>query len=178
MISLRRRVLLVALFCGGMSLGGWLMLKLATPHRREDFSNDDPSATGASQAVTSAVLAPVREPKDAPSPLADQLLSSRSTGRDDVRIVGEILDTWRTNFPNLGNPVGDNREITLALTGRNALDFAFIPPGHRAISAGGELHDRWGTPFRLHALSGTRMEVWSAGPDRRFATEDDIRSED
>jgi hypothetical protein len=35
------------------------------------------------------------------------------------------------------------------------------------------LCDRWGTPLRFHQLSGERMEIRSAGPDRKFGTPDD-----
>jgi len=68
---------------------------------------------------------------------------------------------------------GHHVEITAALAGNNPVRFAFIPPGHRAINARGELVDRWGTPFRFHQLSGTQMEIRSAGPDRKFGTTDD-----
>lgn len=38
----------------------------------------------------------------------------------------------------------------------------------------GKAQDRWGTPWRFHALSGQHMEVLSAGPDRSFGTDDDL----
>jgi hypothetical protein len=72
-----------------------------------------------------------------------------------------------------GNPVGENSEITAALTGRNRLSYAFILPGSPAINSKGELCDRWGTPFFFHQLSGERMEIRSAGPDRKLWTPDD-----
>ena len=53
------------------------------------------------------------------------------------------------------------------------LGFAFIPPGNPAINARGELCDRWGTPFFFHQLSGSQMEIRSAGPDRKLWTPDD-----
>ena len=87
--------------------------------------------------------------------------------------MSQLFDAWRSNFPRDGNPVGENAEITAALTGENRLDLVLIPKGHRAVNEHGELCDRWGTPFRFHQLSGTRMEVRSAGPDRKFATDDD-----
>jgi hypothetical protein len=71
------------------------------------------------------------------------------------------------------NPIGENREITAALTGKNTLGFAFIPPDCPAINAAGELCDRWGTPYFFHQLSGQRMEIHSAGPDRKMWTGDD-----
>ena len=112
-------------------------------------------------------------PSAAGSPLADALNAPGGTLRRDLEILDELFVAFHTNFPRLGNPVGDNAEITAALTGDNPAKFVFISPRHRALNARGELCDRWGTPFRFHALSGTQMEIRSAGPDRKFATPDD-----
>lgn len=91
----------------------------------------------------------------------------------DLETLQHVFDAWRSNFPREGNPFGENAEITAALAGENSLRFALIPKDHPAINTRGELCDRWGTPFRFHQLSGQRMEIRSAGPDRRFATDDD-----
>jgi hypothetical protein len=106
-------------------------------------------------------------------PIAAPLNAPDSTITRDLDIVSQLFDAWRSNFPRDGNPVGENSEITAALLGDNPLKFALLPRGHRAINDRGELCDRWGTPFRLHQLSGTRMEIHSAGPDRKFGTGDD-----
>jgi hypothetical protein len=74
-----------------------------------------------------------------------------------------------------GNPVGTNLEITRALNGGNAGQVIFLNPedGMR-LNDQGELIDNWGTPFFFHQLSATRMEIHSAGPDRRMWTADDL----
>jgi len=74
-----------------------------------------------------------------------------------------------------GNPVGTNPEITKALNGDNPKQVKFIgeDSGLR-INARGELVDYWGTPFFFHQLSGTEMEIHSAGPDRILWTGDDL----
>ena len=110
---------------------------------------------------------------DADFPLAARLNAPDSSLARDLDIVRQIFEAWQSNFPHDGNPVGENAEITAALMGENRLELALIPKGHRAVNERGELCDRWGTPFRFHQLSGTRMEIRSAGPDRKFATEDD-----
>jgi hypothetical protein len=108
------------------------------------------------------------------SELAKNLNSPATDIRADLRIVLEIVETFRTNFPRDGNPAGSNAEITAALTGQNKLRLALIPPGHPAINREGELCDRWGTPFFFHSESATRMEVRSAGPDKKMWTDDDV----
>ena len=124
-------------------------------------------------ALPSANLASPLSPEP-PSPLADELNSPRTTIQRDLQILNGVLLAWQTNFHGQGNPVGDNAAIPAALTGQNALNFQFIPHDHPAINARGELCDRWGTPFFFHALSGTRMELRSAGPARQMYTDDDI----
>ena len=74
-----------------------------------------------------------------------------------------------------GNPVGTNPEITSQLTGQNPkhLNFIDAEAGLR-INGDGELVDPWGTPFFFHQISGTDMEIHSAGPDRIMWTGDDL----
>lgn len=122
-----------------------------------------------------APTAPPRDerPIEGESRVADALNAPAGDIRTDLQILNEVFATWQTNFLRGGNPVGENAEITAALTGENPHRFAFIPRGHRAINARGELADRWGTPFRFHQVSGQEMEIRSAGPDRKFGTDDD-----
>jgi hypothetical protein len=112
---------------------------------------------------------------EAEFPIAAALNAPGSSVGRDLDIISQIFDAWLSNFPSEGNPVGENAEITAALMGDNRLQLALIPKGHRAVNENGELCDRWGTPFRFHQLSGTRMEIQSAGPDRKFATADDAK---
>ena len=121
------------------------------------------------QATPSAAVATTER-----SPLADALNSPSTDIQADLRLVSDIFETFRTNFPRDGNPVGNNIEITAALTGHNKLRLALIPRDHPAINQAGELCDRWGTPFFFHAESATRMEIRSAGPDRRMWSADDV----
>ena len=111
-------------------------------------------------------------PPDAPSELVRDLNRPDGDIHSDLRALDEIFRQFRSSTHHL-NPVGENAEITAALTGRNPLNFAFIPADFPAINARGELCDRWGTPFFFHSLSGTQMEIRSAGPDRKLWTADD-----
>jgi hypothetical protein len=106
-------------------------------------------------------------------PIIAPLNAPGSTIEGDLATLVNVFDAWRSNFPHDGNPVGENAEITAALAGANRLEFALIPRNHPAINTVGELCDRWGTPFRFHQLSGQYMEIRSAGPDRKFGTDDD-----
>jgi hypothetical protein len=74
-----------------------------------------------------------------------------------------------------GNPVGNNREITAALNGGNAKQAMFVnsEDGLR-LNERSELIDNWGTPFFFHQISGTLMEIHSAGPDKKMWTADDL----
>ncbi len=74
-----------------------------------------------------------------------------------------------------GNPVGTNPEITSQLTGDNPKHINFLnPEPGMHINGSGELVDAWGTPYFFHQISGSEMEVHSAGPDKVMWTSDDL----
>ena len=171
----RRRALLgAALAVAIVALWWW-----ARPVSRPTADGASPPARDGRNHVPAAVSAPRIVTKAAPaapeeeSRLADELNAPTGTIEQDLRIVLSLLEAFRTNFPREGNPVGSNAEITAALQGRNATRVAFVPRGHAAVNRDGELCDRWGSPFFFHAESARRMEIRSAGPDRRLWTEDD-----
>jgi hypothetical protein len=108
-----------------------------------------------------------------PSQLAVGLNSPTGDIRADLRILNQVFVAYRAALHN-GNPVGENNEITAALTGRNGLGFAFIPKDCPAVNTKGELCDRWGKPYFFHQISGEKMEIRSAGPDKVLWTDDDV----
>lgn len=164
-----KRVVLALLILAAVILG-WILLRSHAP-----VPAGPAGASRADSSVETAVR-PTPRPADATerSTLADALNSPATDIRADLRLVSEIVATFRTNFAATGNPTGTNAEITAALTGRNRLRLALIPPDHPAINREGELCDRWGTPFFFHAESATHMEIRSAGPDRRMWNDDDV----
>ena len=131
------------------------------------------AAATAMPSLTKGAASQSEKPIEGESRLADELNAPAGNIRADLKILNELFETWQSNFPHAGNPVGENPEITAALSGDNAHRFAFLPRGHRAVNARGELCDRWATPFRFHQISGQQMEIRSAGPDRKFLTDDD-----
>ena len=180
---LMRRVVIFALGVVLVGVGWWLMrpgdgpatapsvakTKGAPRADVETSATTDvrPSLRSDSLGVTAEVLA-------ADYPIVAPLNRADSTIARDLETVARVLDAWRSNFPREGNPFGENAEITAALAGENRLGLVLIPRGHPAINGAGELCDRWGTPFRFHQISGHHMEIRSAGPDRKFATADDV----
>jgi hypothetical protein len=170
----RRRPLAVAVIAILAAVAVWLLWPRATAPAHAPVAAGGPAAR-ISSAVVSNPPAGARDepPIEGESRLADQLNAPSGDVRADLAIINELFATWQSNFPRAGNPVGENTEITAALSGANPLRFAFLPRGHRAVNARGELCDRWGTPLRFHQVSGQQMEMRSAGPDRKFSTDDD-----
>lgn len=145
----------------------------AAPTRRAAPADRHAAAPAARTPKLAALAAQI--PPESISGIANELNAPGGSIRQDLEILNAVFVAWQTNFPHDGNPVGENDEITAALAGDNRLHFAFIAPTHPAINAQGQLCDRWGTPFRFHQVSGTDMELRSAGPDRRFGTADDVQ---
>lgn len=166
---------LAAILLGIAALVFWLSTGRVAPGSVPDPQAKPPreSATTVTQESAKVKAKPAGVTAE-PNPLADQLNAADGTIRRDLEVLNNLFVNFQTNFPRTGNPVGENSEITAALTGANPLGFAFVPKSHPAINAAGELRDRWGTPFRFHQRSGTQMEIRSAGPDRKFGTADDV----
>ena len=162
---------LVAVLVALVAIFAWLLWPGSHDRARAlTLSRPDASLTATRTTVPVAARSPV--PLEPRSELADQLNAAGGTIQADLRIVAGIVDTYRSNFRE--NPVGTNAEITAALMGRNHLLLILIPHDHPAVNMKGELCDRWGRPFFFHQLSGTKMEIRSAGPDRQLWTDDDV----
>lgn len=130
-------------------------------------------ATGASLAVNPLPAIPMplaTEDEPAPSPVG-LLPDSEGDVASDLDRVEIALRDYRTALGE--NPVGSNAEIIRAMLGDNLKQVKIgVPTGSR-MNAEGELIDRWGTPYFFHQLSGTRMEIRSAGADQQMWTRDD-----
>ena len=132
---------------------------------QSNFARVQPSSGGAGSSNTPVTAVPA----GTPSPL-------QFTNFEPVIVLENMARAVRqygTMFG--GNPVGTNPEITSQLSGSNPKHINFInaEQGMR-VNENGELVDPWGTPYFFHQISGTDMEIHSAGPDRVMWTADDL----
>lgn len=144
----------------------------------------DPIALDESPPVSAPRPAPDTQPEPAPpappanvlrappNPVAAKLNDPALTAADDVANVHQLLEQLFGVWKGQRRPMSLNAEFTRALTGANPARLAFISPNHPAV-VDGELMDRFGQPYQFHIISLDRIEVRSAGPDRRLYTGDD-----
>ena len=171
-VNFRRTFLLLVILSALMLL--WLFLvRSSEKPATEKIAGARPAIVADGTAVPPEQKSKALPPLEI-SDAARDLNSSTTDIRADLRLLEDILATFRSNFPHEGNPAGSNAEITRVLTGQNKLRLALVAPHHPAINADGELCDRWGRPFFFHQLSATQIEIRSAGPDRKMWTEDDV----
>lgn len=104
---------------------------------------------------------------------ADTLNSPDQSVQEDLQIIAEFVDLL--GKAGLNYSVGDNADITAALTGTQYAGQKghLFPRQHNALR-GGQLVDRWGTPFWFHANGPGKLEIRSAGPDKELFTPDDV----
>lgn len=106
---------------------------------------------------------------------ADELNAPDGTPQRDLAALRGLITQFTTSLrPQHRPPLGDNADITAALTGGNRLHVVFLPKGHPALGAQGRLVDRWGTPYWFHARGDGAFDVRSAGPDKSLFTADDV----
>ena len=139
-----------------------------------------PAASPANEANPRRDRTVPRTASEAPLPAGDALSASAAGNHDaeraeaarDLEHVDVMLRDFRTVVGE--NPVGTNAEIMRAIDGANVKQLKLGAPAGHQLSPSGELVDRWGTPYFFHQLSGTQMEIRSAGPDRTLWTRDDV----
>lgn len=111
-----------------------------------------------------------------PPPVVTNPLPSADGDSEAMKIdlgkVNLMLRDYRTLMGE--NPVGSNAEIMKAIMGGNPKGATLGPPEGMSVNGNGELIDRWGTPIFFHQISGSHMELWSAGPDGKIGTGDDV----
>lgn len=142
-------------------------LKTASPHANAIINSN--FAAPAQTVFYTPTAKPVRAPAGTPHPLE----FTNFTPEIVIENMRHAIKDYGSMFG--GNPVGENAEITSQLMGQNPKQANFIQPdaGMR-VNSQGELVDPWGTPYFFHQLSGTEMEIHSAGPDKVMWTDDDI----
>jgi hypothetical protein len=105
----------------------------------------------------------------APSLTNETADAQRAVRELHERIAGFLLAVKDPYRP----PLGDNRDITRALTGRNRRGLAMVASNEMTI-VDEQIVDRWGTPYWFHARAPDAIDVVSAGPDRMLFTPDDL----
>lgn len=162
----------------------WMFHALTSSQLQEALRKKKPQA---SQSSSVEPVAPVTPPPSLPSvgnfskggvdlelqTKADSLHSEEHGAQEDLQIVADFLETYARATG--GQPIGDNADITAALTGTQfpGQKGRVFPQQHRTVK-NGQLVDRWGEPLWFHPNSGNSMEIRSAGPDRQMFTQDDV----
>lgn len=120
-------------------------------------------------------LVPVRlATADQPAQAWERFLAVDGTPREDLAALGELVNGYlHAGLGDSRRAIGFNEDLISALTDRAALGDAALPADHPAIHEG-RLLDRWGTPWQVHPLAAERIQLRSAGPDRRLYTADDL----
>ena len=116
----------------------------------------------------------VSEHTNAPPPVAEDVRAAQAEVRRIHGLVANFLLVMKD--PNRP-PLGDNRDVVRALTGHNRRGLVLVPTNDTSLR-GGQLVDRWGTPYWFHARSADAIVVVSAGPDRKLFTVDDVKCPD
>ncbi len=105
--------------------------------------------------------------------LAESLNDPEASAEDDLGVVEELIRNYQQRLSRV--PTGGlNEEIVGSLRGRNSWKLVYIGEENAELNEKGELLDRFGTPYYFHPISETRIDVRSAGPDRKLWTEDDV----
>ncbi len=179
-------LLLLAVVLAAITAGFWFLR--STPSR-EPLTKSAPtpaiaqSTESATESITPQLAAQPQAPRlsaapnasvvsDRPRFVAETSAAQHKAAETDPQLLAaaSAVRDYRIAFRQ--NPTGNNAEITRALLGKNSRNIRYLPPNAQ-LSEKNELTDRWNQPVFFHQISGTLMEIRSAGPDHKMWTEDD-----
>ena len=188
-----RGFLLVVLIVGAIA-GGWFLRSGSQPRSHAEHPGEarnvvvpSPNVHGAIATAATNSPRPSRRMEnstgedggpsvtifsDRPRFVSETSSSQRKMAEADaqLRMAAGSLRDYKMAFHQ--NPVGSNAEITRVLLGKNSRGVRYLPAAAH-INEKGELTDRWDQPISFHQISGTIMEVRSAGPDHIMWNSDD-----
>jgi hypothetical protein len=169
---MNKRILRVGVLAVSAAVLVWLAMD------REKPAPAPPAPPSVSRQTPPPAPPELLEPREAttehPHESWERLLARDGSPQEDRDALADIVTNYLQSQPDSRRPpLGTNDEITRALTDRDVLGDAALPASHPGI-VGGQLVDRWSTPWFFHQQSADLIEVRSAGPDRRLFTEDDL----
>lgn len=93
----------------------------------------------------------------------------------DLQRLGQVLANFRLTHKALDvRFLATNAEMAAALRGETPGTRPMVSADATIFDADGRLIDRWGTPLVVHVLGADKIELRSAGPDRRAWNADDF----
>lgn len=106
--------------------------------------------------------------------LLENYADPKGTVQQDLQYIQRLLMSVRTLVKTLDpGRMAVNEDVVDVLLGKNNYKTIFLPQDHPAINDAGQLIDRWDTPLFFHLEAADRLDVRSAGPDKRLFTSDD-----
>jgi hypothetical protein len=151
-----------------------LFLVARRPHNTSVPTAPEPKAGTVTTVSTPSQSSPGGAPFLGETILRDYANTNRPP-ENDLVLMSRLMDNATLLLKSAANrPLSANEDWADLLRGKNGAAERFLPDSHRALNAGGQLIDRWGTPLFFHALGGGRYEIRSAGPDRKLWTADDL----
>lgn len=133
----------------------------------------------ASENLPPEIRTPGEEETAPAEPLLGEVILERyahpdGSVQDDLKLIQRVLMTVRT-LVKTQDPgrMAVNEDVVYVLLGKNPYKQRLLTRDHPAINANGQLIDRWDSPLFFHLEAADRLDVRSAGPDKRLFTEDD-----
>jgi hypothetical protein len=116
----------------------------------------------------------LKEPLPGSAMLKDYSKPQR-TVQDDLTDLGHAMNNFMLLMKGADPiPLGANEDIAAALLGLRKVQMPFLAKEDPCFNAAGQLIDRWGTALYFHAIDKQRLDIRSAGADKKMWTEDDV----
>lgn len=106
----------------------------------------------------------------------DQYAAPAKMAQDDVQAVSLMLESAFLMMKDQMPSFSGNQELVAVLQGQNPSGMKFLSRSFPYIDHEGQLLDRWRHPLFFHRISGSTIDVRSAGPDGTMWNGDDVHT--
>lgn len=151
---------------------------LALKPWKQDTKSNEPSLTAIPPPPESPAPE-VEKPQDAYDFTAshmDQYAAETSPARNDVQTVSLMLESAFMLMKDQMPSFSGNQELVTILQGKNPSGMKFLSTSFPYLDQEGQLLDRWRNPLFFHRISGSMIDVRSAGPDGIMWNVDDVHT--
>lgn len=106
----------------------------------------------------------------------EQYAAKETSTQDDVKTVSLMLESAFLMMKDQIPSFSGNQELVIILQGKNPSGMKFLSSSFPYIDQEGQLLDRWRKPLFFHRISGSSIDVRSAGPDGIMWNGDDVHT--
>jgi hypothetical protein len=161
---------------GVIFVGVFVTMMLVFQISKRGAGNSKPKGTRSTNAAPAKSVVPAPVMEETPGDkMLESYASTETTPKEDLQWVQRLLNNALIVVKRADTRhYATNEDLANFLRGANPDQQVIVSSNSPIFGTDGRVVDRWGSPLIVHPIKSDRLELRSAGPDRKPWTDDDI----